>query len=176
MTLWNNDEGFLDAYMNDFPGYYKTGDAGHFDEDGYLYIMSRTDDVINVAVHRLSTGAIEEVVAAHPDVAECAVIGIKDSLKGQVPVGFVVLNAGADKASDALAAEVVQDVRDKVGPVAAFKTAIVVPQLPKTRSGKILRRTMRQIADEEPWQMPATIEDPAVLDSIAGAIKDAGLG
>ncbi len=175
LTLWNNDEGFLDAYMNDFPGYYKTGDAGHFDDDGYLYIMSRTDDVINVAGHRLSTGAIEEVVAAHPDVAECAVIGIKDALKGQVPVGFVVLNAGSGKGPDELAGEVVQDVRNKIGPVAAFKTAIVVSQLPKTRSGKILRRTMRQIADAEPWQMPATIEDPAVLESITEAMRGAGL-
>ncbi len=175
LSLWNNDEGFLDAYMRDFPGYYKTGDAGHFDEDGYLYIMSRTDDVINVAGHRLSTGAIEEVVAAHPDVAECAVIGIKDSLKGQVPVGFVVLNAGSQKATEQLATEVVRDVRDKIGPVAAFKTAIVVAQLPKTRSGKILRKTMRQIADGESWQMPATIEDPTVLDAITAVMREAGL-
>lgn len=174
LTLWNNDPGFLDAYMRNFPGYYETGDAGHFDEDGYLYIMSRTDDVINVAGHRLSTGAIEEVVATHPEVAECAVIGIKDSLKGQIPIGFLVLNAGAAIAPEDLSAAVVQEVRNKIGPVAAFKTALVVSQLPKTRSGKILRGTMRRIADREDWAMPATIEDPATLDTIAAALRSAG--
>ncbi len=174
LTLWNNDEGFLNAYMRNFPGYYETGDAGHFDEDGYLYIMSRTDDVINVAGHRLSTGAIEEVVAAHPDIAECAVIGIKDSLKGQVPIGFVVLNAGAGIAAEDLSAAVVQEVRNRIGPVAAFKTALVVTQLPKTRSGKILRGIMRRIADQEEWAMPATIEDPATLETIAAALRSAG--
>jgi propionyl-CoA synthetase len=173
LTLWNNDEGFLDAYMRNFPGYYETGDAGHFDEDGYLYIMSRTDDVINVAGHRLSTGAIEEVVATHPDVAECAVIGIKDALKGQVPVGFVVLNAGSSVEAEELSAAVVREVRNKIGPVAAFKTAMVVTQLPKTRSGKILRGIMRRIADREEWTMPATIEDPATLDTITVALRDA---
>jgi propionyl-CoA synthetase len=174
LTLWNNDEGFLDAYMRSFPGYYETGDAGHVDEDGYLYIMSRTDDVINVAGHRLSTGAIEEVVATHPDVAECAVIGIKDALKGQVPIGFLVLNAGAKIGGAELSAAVVQEVRNKIGPVAAFKTALVVSQLPKTRSGKILRGTMRRIADSEAWAMPATIEDASALDTIAAALRDAG--
>jgi propionyl-CoA synthetase len=174
LTLWNNDEGFLDAYMRSFPGYYETGDAGHFDEDGYLYIMSRTDDVINVAGHRLSTGAIEEVVATHPDVAECAVIGIKDALKGQVPIGFLVLNAGATIGDDELSAAVVQEVRNKIGPVAAFKAALVVSQLPKTRSGKILRGTMRRIADREAWAMPATIEDTSALDTIAGSLRGAG--
>jgi propionyl-CoA synthetase len=174
LTLWKNDEGFLNAYMRKFPGYYETGDAGHFDEDGYLYIMSRTDDVINVAGHRLSTGAIEEVVATHPDVAECAVIGIKDSLKGQIPIGFLVLNAGAGIAPEDLSAAVVQEVRNKIGPVAAFKTALVVSQLPKTRSGKILRGTMRRIADREDWAMPATIEDPATLETIAAALRSAG--
>ncbi len=176
LTLWNNDEGFLDAYIRDFPGFYKTGDAGYLDEEGYLYIMSRTDDVINIAGHRLSTGAIEEVLAAHPDVAECAVIGIKDSLKGQVPVGLVVLNTGTERPVEQLSAELVQEVRNKIGPVAAFKTAIVVSQLPKTRSGKILRATMRRIADAEPWAMPATIEDPATLDIVADALRRAGLG
>ncbi|MDA0368636.1 MAG: propionyl-CoA synthetase [Proteobacteria bacterium] len=175
LTLWNNDDGFLDAYMRDFPGFYKTGDAGHIDEDGYLYIMSRTDDVINIAGHRLSTGAIEEVLAAHPDVAECAVIGIKDALKGQVPIGLVVLNAGIDKPADQLSAELVKEVRHKIGPVAAFKTALVVSQLPKTRSGKILRGTMRRIADSEAWTMPATIEDPATLDIVTEAMRRAGL-
>jgi propionyl-CoA synthetase len=174
LTLWNNDEGFLDSYMRSFPGYYGTGDAGHFDEDGYLYIMSRTDDVINVAGHRLSTGAIEEVVATHPDVAECAVIGIKDALKGQVPIGFLVLNAGSKVTGDDLSAAVVQEVRNKIGPVAAFKTALVVAQLPKTRSGKILRGTMRRIADNEEWAMPATIEDPSALDTVADALRGAG--
>lgn len=174
LTLWNNDEGFLDAYMRSFPGYYETGDAGHVDEDGYLYIMSRTDDVINVAGHRLSTGAIEEVVATHPDVAECAVIGIKDALKGQVPIGFLVLNAGVKIGGAELSAAVVQEVRNKIGPVAAFKTALVVSQLPKTRSGKILRGTMRRIADREEWAMPATIEDASALDTIAAALRDAG--
>jgi len=174
LTLWKNDEGFINAYMRKFPGYYETGDAGHFDEDGYLYIMSRTDDVINVAGHRLSTGAIEEVVATHPDVAECAVIGIKDSLKGQIPIGFLVLNAGAGIAPEDLSAAVVQEVRNKIGPVAAFKTALVVSQLPKTRSGKILRGTMRRIADREDWAMPATIEDPATLETIAAALRSAG--
>ena len=174
LTLWKNNEGFINAYMRKFPGYYETGDAGHFDEDGYLYIMSRTDDVINVAGHRLSTGAIEEVVATHPDVAECAVIGIKDSLKGQIPIGFLVLNAGAGIAPEDLSAAVVQEVRNKIGPVAAFKTALVVSQLPKTRSGKILRGTMRRIADREDWAMPATIEDPATLETIAAALRSAG--
>ena len=174
LTLWKNDEGFINAYIRKFPGYYETGDAGHFDEDGYLYIMSRTDDVINVAGHRLSTGAIEEVVATHPDVAECAVIGIKDSLKGQIPIGFLVLNAGAGIAPEDLSAAVVQEVRNKIGPVAAFKTALVVSQLPKTRSGKILRGTMRRIADREDWAMPATIEDPATLETIAAALRSAG--
>ena len=174
LTLWNNDEGFLDAYMRNFPGYYETGDAGHFDEDGYLYIMSRTDDVINVAGHRLSTGAIEEVVATHADIAECAVIGIKDALKGQVPIGFLVLNAGAKIGDSELSAAVVQEVRNKIGPVVAFKTALVVSQLPKTRSGKILRSTMRRIADREAWALPATIEDPSALDTIVAALRDAG--
>ncbi|MBM3505094.1 MAG: propionyl-CoA synthetase [Alphaproteobacteria bacterium] len=173
-TLWNNDDGFVAAYLKDFPGFYKTGDAGFIDADGYLYVLARTDDVINVAGHRLSTGAIEEVLAGHPDVAECAVVGVKDALKGQVPVGFVVLNARARREEQDLVPELVQRVRDQIGPVASFKSAMVVRQLPKTRSGKILRGTMRRIADSEPWQMPATIEDASVLEGITAALKSAG--
>jgi len=145
------------------------------DEDGYLYIMSRTDDIINVAGHRLSTGGMEEVLAGHPDVAECAVMGIADKLKGQVPVGLLVLNAGVDRGDGEIAREAVQLVRDKIGPVAAFKTALVVQRLPKTRSGKILRGTMRKIADGKTWKMPATIDDPAILDEITAVMAEAGL-
>lgn len=165
-TLWQNDDGFVATYLSTFPGYYETKDAGYCDDDGYLYIMARTDDIINVAGHRLSTGGIEEILAAHPDVAECAVIGVKDSLKGQVPVGLAVLNAGVQRSEADIAAELVQRVRDQLGPVAAFKSAIVVKRLPKTRSGKVLRGTMRKIADGEAWQMPATIDDPTILDEI----------
>ena len=173
-TLWNADERFLKAYLEDFPGYYKTGDAGYFDEDGYIYIMARTDDIINVAGHRLSTGAMEEVLAQHPDVAECAVIGVADDLKGQVPLGLLVLKAGASKGESDIVKDVVALVRDRIGPVAAFKTATVVKRLPKTRSGKILRGTMQKIADNEPWKMPATIDDPAILDEIDAAMKRIG--
>ncbi len=173
-TLWNAEERFRRAYLSHFPGYYETGDAGYKDEDGYLYIMARTDDVINVAGHRLSTGAMEEVLAGHPDVAECAVIGVADALKGQVPVGFLCLNKGTEKTADEVVKDCVARVRDQIGPVAAFRLACVVDRLPKTRSGKILRATMVKIADGEPWKMPATIEDPAVLDEIAAALK--GLG
>jgi propionyl-CoA synthetase len=165
-TLWNNDDGYRRAYLDTFPGYYLTADAGYRDEDGYLWIMSRIDDIINVAGHRLSTGAIEEVIAAHSSVAECAVVGVADELKGQIPVGFVVLKAGADRSHEVIAEELVLSVRDTIGPVAAFKTVYVVARLPKTRSGKILRSTMRKIADDEPWTMPATIDEPAVLDEI----------
>ena len=160
--------------MKDYPGYYKTSDAGFEDEDGYLWIMSRTDDIINVAGHRLSTGAMEEVLAGHGDVAECAVIGVADQLKGQLPLGFLVLNAGVDRAHDEIVAEVVKMVRDQIGPVAAFKTAVVVPRLPKTRSGKILRGTMTKIADSEEYRMPATIDDPAILDEIKESLKGIG--
>ena len=171
-TLWNADARYVETYLTDFPGYYKTADAGFIDEDGYVHVMTRTDDVINVAGHRLATGAIEEVLASHPDVAECAVIGIADDLKGQIPVGFVVVKAGvSDSRHTAIAAEVVQMVRERIGPVAAFKTAMVVKRLPKTRSGKIVRSTMRKIADGEPWKMPATIEDPAVLAEIETAVQ-----
>ncbi len=168
-TLWNADDRFVRSYFEKFPGYYETGDAGYIDENGYVFVMSRTDDVINVAGHRLATGAIEEVIAAHPDVAECAVIGIADDLKGQLPLGLVVLSAGVGKADDAVVAEVVQKVREEIGPVASFKKCVVVERLPKTRSGKILRATMRAIADGENWRMPATIDDPAILDEIAAA-------
>jgi propionyl-CoA synthetase len=169
-TLWNADDHFVDSYLRRFPGYYLTSDAGYKDEDGYVYIMSRIDDIINVAGHRLSTGAMEEVLSDHPDVAECAVIGVADQLKGQLPVGFVVLQAGADRDPGDIEAELVAMVRDRIGPVAAFKSAIVVERLPKTRSGKILRATMRSIADGEEWKMPATIDEPAILDEIAIAL------
>ena len=173
-TLWNNDQGFIDSYLAEFPGCYKTADAGYLDEDDYLWIMSRTDDIINVAGHRLSTGAMEEVLAAHQDVAECAVMGVADALKGQVPLGFLVLKAGVGRAPDEIVAEVVKMVRERIGPVASFKQAVVVPRLPKTRSGKILRGTMRKIADGEPYRLPATIDDPAILDEIAVALKSLG--
>ncbi len=175
-TLWNNDEGYLSSYLEDFPGYYKTGDAGYKDEDGYLYIMSRTDDIINVAGHRLSTGGMEEVLASHRDVAECAVIGVRDALKGQVPVGLVVLKAGINRPHDEIVVEIVRLVRDRIGPVASFKEATVVERLPKTRSGKILRGTMRRIADGEDYGMPATIDDPAILGEIEDALRGMGYG
>ena len=173
-TLWNAEQRFRDAYLVEFPGYYKTGDAGFIDEDGYVFVMTRTDDVINVAGHRLSTGAMEEVLTSHPDVAECAVIGVADALKGQLPLGFLVLNAGCGRAPDEICNEVVKLVREKIGPVAAFKTAAVVPRLPKTRSGKILRGTMQKIADGDEWKMPATIDDPEILGEITGALRGAG--
>lgn len=175
-TLWNADERFKSAYLSEFPGYYKTADAGYIDEDGYLFIMARTDDIINVAGHRLSTGAMEEVVAEHPDVAECAVVGIHDEMKGQIPCGFVVLNAGADRDPAEIEKEVIALVRNKIGPVAAFKSVVTVKRLPKTRSGKILRGTMQKIADREKWAMPATIDDPAILTEITDALNDKGIG
>ena len=173
-TLWNNDQRFIDSYLSKYPGYYLTGDAGFRDADGYLWIMSRTDDVINVAGHRLSTGQMEEVLAGHPDVAECAVIGVADALKGQMPLGMIVLKAGVDRDEDELKKELVRRVREQIGPVAAFKLVTVVGRLPKTRSGKILRGTMVKIADSEEWKMPATIDDPAILDEITEALQ--GLG
>jgi len=169
-TLWNADYRFRQAYLADFPGFYKTGDAGFVDEDGYVHVMTRVDDVINVAGHRLSTGAIEEVLAGHPDVAECAVVGMADDLKGMVPFGFLVLKAGVDRPDAEIVAETVGLVRDRIGPVAAFKQAVVVDRLPKTRSGKILRGTMKKIADGEPYAAPATIDDPAILDEIRTAL------
>lgn len=173
-TLWHNDEGYKRSYLSASPGYYSTADAGFKDEDGYLWIMSRTDDIINVAGHRLSTGGMEEVLAAHPDVAECAVIGVADALKGEIPVGFVVLKAGVERDESEIVKELVQMVREKIGPVAAFKTATVVKRLPKTRSGKILRGTMKKIADGTDYRMPATIDDPAILEEITEDL--AGLG
>ncbi|SMH56792.1 propionyl-CoA synthetase [Mesorhizobium australicum] len=170
-TLWNADERFFNAYLAEFPGYYKTADAGYLDADGYLFIMARTDDIINVAGHRLSTGAMEEVVASHPDVAECAVIGVADEMKGQLPLGFVVLSAGVKRDPHEIEKEIVALVRDRIGPVAAFRTAVSVKRLPKTRSGKILRGTMQKIADGESWNMPATIDDPAILSEIGEALK-----
>jgi propionyl-CoA synthetase len=175
-TLWQQDERFKESYLAEFPGYYKTADAGFKDEDGYVYVMSRTDDIINVAGHRLSTGGIEEVLASHPDVAESAVIGIKDELKGEVPCGFVVLKAGVERSHVDIESEIIRLVREKIGPVAAFKLALTVARLPKTRSGKILRGTMKKIADGEVWSMPATIDDPAILDEIGGALKGKGIG
>ena len=175
-TLWNARERFTESYLTRFPGYYNTADAGYMGEDGYAHVMSRTDDIINVAGHRLSTGAMEEVLAAHPDVAECAVVGAQDQLKGQLPLGFLVLKAGAEGQPGEIVKSVVRMVRERIGPVAAFKTAVVVARLPKTRSGKILRSTMRKIADGLPHKVPATIEDPVVLNEIAEVLKKVGLG
>jgi propionyl-CoA synthetase len=175
-TLWNNDQGFVDAYLKEFPGYYKTADAGFIDEEGYVFVMSRTDDIINVAGHRLSTGAMEEILADHPDVAECAVLGVEDELKGQVPIGFLVLNAGVTRDSPEIVREVIQMVRDRIGPVASFKTATVVKRLPKTRSGKILRGTIQKIADNKPFKTPATIDDPVILEEMEAALNTIGYG
>lgn len=174
-TLWRADERFRESYLTAFPGYYATSDAGFIDEDGYLYIMGRTDDIINVAGHRLSTGGMEEVLASHPAVAECAVIGVKDALKGEVPCGFVVLKSGVSETAATIEKELVGLVREKIGPVAAFKLAVTVPRLPKTRSGKILRGTMKKIADRDEWAMPATIDDPAILGEIEQALKGKGV-
>jgi len=173
-TLWNAEERFKKSYLTTFPGYYETGDAGMIDEDGYLYIMARTDDVINVAGHRLSTGGMEEVLANHPDVAECAVIGVSDELKGQLPVGFLCLTTGVNRPHDEIVKECVKMMRDQIGPVAAFKLAVVVNRLPKTRSGKILRAIMVKIADGKDFKMPATIDDPAILDEICEALQTIG--
>jgi propionyl-CoA synthetase len=173
-TLWNAEEHFVQSYFSKFPGYYETGDAGYIDENGYVFVMARTDDVINVAGHRLSTGAMEEVLSDHNDVAECAVIGVADQMKGQLPLGLLVLNAGVTRDPGEIVAEVIQHMRDRIGPVAAFKLCAVVDRLPKTRSGKILRGTMRSIADGESWKMPATIDDPVILDEITAALR--GLG
>jgi propionyl-CoA synthetase len=173
-TLWNNDRGYIESYLSRYPGHYLTGDAGYQDEDGYLYIMSRIDDIINVAGHRLSTGGMEEVLAAHPDVAECSVIGVADELKGEVPVGLVVLKAGVQRPEAEIVKEVVQMVRDKIGAVASFKQAVVVKRLPKTRSGKILRGTMKKIADGTDYKVPATIDDAAILGEIGEALRRIG--
>ena len=173
-TLWNNDQGYKDSYLSMFPGHYLTGDAGYIDDDGYVYIMARTDDIINVAGHRLSTGGMEEVLASHKDVAECAVIGVADQLKGELPLGFVVLKAGVERPKEEIVKELVQMVRERIGPVAAFKLATVVQRLPKTRSGKVLRGTMKKIADGAEYQMPATIDDPLTLTEIGAALTEMG--
>ena len=175
-TLWNADDRFRETYLTTFPGFYQTADAGYIDENGYVFVMARTDDIINVAGHRLSTGAMEEVLASHPDVAECAVIGAADQLKGQLPVGLLVLKAGVERDAAEIVAEAVQLVRERIGPVASFKTAVVVERLPKTRSGKILRGTMRRIADGEEYRTPATIDDPVILDEITDALQRIGYG
>jgi propionyl-CoA synthetase len=174
-TLWNNDARFRSSYLSEFKGYYTTSDAGYIDQDGYVFVMARTDDVINVAGHRLSTGQMEEVLAGHPDVAECAVIGVTDALKGQSPLGFLCLNRGSTRPHAEVIAECVARVRESIGPVADFKRAVVVERLPKTRSGKILRSTMAKIADSQPFKAPATIDDPAILDEIAVALRTIGL-
>jgi propionyl-CoA synthetase len=173
-TLWRDDEGYKRAYLSRFPDHYLTGDGGYFDEDGYLFVMGRIDDVINVAGHRLSTGAMEEVLASHPDVAECAVIGVHDELKGEVPLGLVVLKTGVQRAESEVVKQLVDLVRDRIGPVAFFKTAAVVKRLPKTRSGKILRGTMRKIADGQQYKVPPTIDDPVALDEIRGSLGRLG--
>ncbi len=173
-TLWNAKDRYQNSYFANYPGYYETGDAGYIDENGYVFVMTRTDDVINVAGHRLSTGAIEEVLASHPDVAECAVMGAADAMKGQLPIGFLVLSDGVDRDNDHIIVEVIKLVREKIGPVAAFKNAAIVKRLPKTRSGKILRGTMRKIADGENYKIPATIDDPAIIDEISDALKSIG--
>ena len=169
-TLWDAEKRFHDSYLKTFPGYYETGDAGMIDKDGYVYILARTDDVINVAGHRLSTGAMEEVLATHSDVAECAVIGVPDQLKGEIPVGFICLNSGVNREPELIENEVVKLVRERIGPVASFKTAVAINRLPKTRSGKILRSTMVKIANSENFKIPATIDDRAILDEIHEAL------
>ncbi|MGB1028011.1 MAG: AMP-binding protein, partial [Rhodospirillaceae bacterium] len=174
-TLWNAEERFRSSYLEDYPGYYKTGDAGFIDDEGYVYVMSRTDDIINVAGHRLSTGAMEEVLSAHPDVAECAVIGVADNLKGQTPLGFVVTKVGVTTPPDEIAKQCAKLVREKIGPVAAYKQTVVVQRLPKTRSGKILRGTMQKIADNQDYKMPATIDDPGILPEIKDVLSGIGL-
>lgn len=173
-TLWQADKRFVESYMKIFPGYYYTSDGGYRDDDGYCFIMGRIDDVINVAGHRLSTGAMEEVLSKHPDVAECAVMGVHDDLKGQVPVGLVVLKAGVERSNEDIVHDVICMIREQIGPVASFKKAVVVKRLPKTRSGKILRGTMRKIADSEPYSIPSTIDDPAILGEIGEALKSIG--
>jgi propionyl-CoA synthetase len=175
-TLWQQDDWFKQTYLAEFPGYYKTADAGFKDDDGYIYVMSRTDDIINVAGHRLSTGGMEEVLSGHKDVAECAVIGVADALKGEIPCGFIVLKAGIDRPVVEIEQECIALIREKIGPVAGFRLAITVVRLPKTRSGKILRGTMKKIADGEPWTMPTTIDDPAILHEIGSALKGKGVG
>jgi propionyl-CoA synthetase len=173
-TIWGADDAYVEKYLTSFPGYYETGDAGYCDEDGYLYIMARTDDVINVAGHRLSTGQLEEVLADHPDIAECAVIGVADQLKGQLPLGLICLYPNCNRLQDDIMAEAIALVKDRVGRVSSFNLIVVIERLPKTRSGKVLRGTMAKIADGENWNMPATIDDPAILDEIKMALQSIG--
>jgi len=173
-TLYKDDNKFKSSYMSKFPGYYETSDGGYKDEDGYVYVMGRMDDVINIAGHRLSTGAMEEVVATHPSVAECAVFGTDDQLKGQLPIGLVVLKAGAEENLEELQAELVKMVRSQIGPIACYRETSIVARLPKTRSGKILRGTMRAISNGKEWRMPSTIDDPTVLDEITESLKNMG--
>jgi propionyl-CoA synthetase len=174
-TLWNAPERYTRAYLERYPGYYDTGDAGLVDDDDYVHVMTRTDDVINVAGHRLSTGAIEEVIACHPDVAECAVVGMADSLKGQVPLGLIVLNTATRAAPESVLGEVIAMVRSRLGPVVAFKTAVVVPRLPKTRSGKLLRGVIQKMADGKEYKAPPTIDDPAALVDVQEHLARAGV-
>ena len=174
-TLWNADKRYKEKYMDPYQGYYKTYDAGHIDEEGYIWIMSRTDDIINVAGHRLSTGSMEEILSENNSVAECAVLGIADNLKGQIPLGLIVLKSGVSKKPEEITKECIQMVREKIGPVAAFKNIVIVKRLPKTRSGKILRGTVSKIADQVPYKMPATIDDPAILDEIKSSLITAGV-
>ena len=174
VTLWNAPERFVETYFDAFPGYYETGDAGYMDDNGYVFVMSRTDDVINVAGHRLSTGGMEEILFDDEDVAECAVIGVADPIKGQIPLGLLVLSSGLTAVPATVIARTVKLVRDRMGPVAAFKHCVIVERLPKTRSGKILRGTLRKIADGDSWTMPATIDDPDVLREIAAALQTVG--
>ncbi|MCI5211351.1 MAG: propionyl-CoA synthetase, partial [Candidatus Electrothrix sp. ATG2] len=173
-TLWKNDKRFVSSYMSRYPGYYETGDGGYIDEDGYVFVMGRIDDVINIAGHRLSTGAMEEIIAAHPQVAECAVIGVDDSLKGQKPLGLAVLKAGVEGDEEKLKEELVQMIRTRIGPIACYRETIIVARLPKTRSGKVLRGTMRSIAAGKEYRMPSTIDDPACLGEIALALESTG--
>jgi propionyl-CoA synthetase len=172
--LWNNDARFRASYLDRFPGFYETADAGFMDDEGYLYIMARTDDIINVAGHRLSTGALEEVLASHPDVAECAVLGVADEIKGEIPLGLIVLKAGVRRSDAEIISEAVQMVRERIGAVASFRVAVVVKRLPKTRSGKILRGTIKKIADGIDYQVPPTIDDPLILDEITADLSELG--
>ena len=173
-TLWNNDRDYIKTYLSEYLDYYLTGDAGFFDDDGYLWIMGRTDDIINTAGHRLSTGAIEEVLASHPDIAECAVTGVDNEVKGEIPVGFIVLKTGVSKDKREISTDLIQMVREKIGPIASFKVVVVVKHLPKTRSGKILRGTLKKIANGADYRVPATIDDPATLDEIRKSLAVIG--
>jgi acyl-coenzyme A synthetase/AMP-(fatty) acid ligase len=175
-TLWKNDQGYIDSYLSQFKGYYIAGDSGYFDQDGYFYIMGRVDDVINVSGHRLSTGEMEEIVASHPAIAECAVVGIHDELRGQIPVGLVVLKDRFELEEDNLEKDLIALIRHQIGAVAVFKHVVLVKRLPKTRSGKILRKTIRNIADGANFQIPSTIDDPLIIDEIKEAFRNRKIG